>query len=129
MVQHSKHIVAISWGWPVVKNDTYRDESVHPSKDHAYLSLSITHKKLCRVQVLYLQSHLEQSCSIMPPFDCFKLYYVEDITFYCWYLITENTIFFSYFIFSFSSCICLDDFCQWYTHRSFCVLFYLFLVL
>lgn len=45
MVQHSKHTVSISWGWPVVKNDTYRDESIHPSKDHAYLSLSVTHRK------------------------------------------------------------------------------------
>lgn len=38
-------ILYLSQGWPVVKNDRHRGESVHPSKDHTYLPLSITHRK------------------------------------------------------------------------------------
>lgn len=39
------NILYLSQGWPVVKNDRHRGESIHPSKDHTYLPLSITHRK------------------------------------------------------------------------------------
>ena len=33
---------------------------------------------------------------------------------------SNHTVFFSYFIFSFLSCICLDDCCQWHTQQFLC---------